>query len=143
MKLINRDTDYAVRALSIMCRHPDQSMSVSELVKVLDVPGPFLRKILQKLRSGGVLASAKGKGGGFLLSRSAENIYLLELLEIFHGKFDVSDCFVNKKVCSDMATCILKTKVSEIKTYIAKELRSITMASLLPSIKTKEGGCRG
>ena len=144
MRLINRDTDYAVRALSAISRYPDQWISVSDLVEMLDVPKPFLRKILQKLQVRGVLASNKGKKGGFSLKRSAESIYLLELLEIFHGKFEVSDCFVNKNLCSDMSTCILKTKVSEIKKYIVKELQSITLASLLPqSIAPKERGCHG
>ena len=68
MKLITRDTDYAIRAITYMAKHKESRVSVKELVKNLKVPRPFLRKILQVLDKKGLLRSYKGKGGGFLLN---------------------------------------------------------------------------
>ena len=70
MKLINRDTDYAVRALSYILRRKDKIVTAAELVRELDMPRPFLRKILQSLNKNGFLKSQRGKGGGFILAPS-------------------------------------------------------------------------
>ena len=55
MKLITRDTDYAIRALCFIARFKKKIVSVSELVKVLKIPRPFLRKILQTLNKKRIL----------------------------------------------------------------------------------------
>ena len=65
MKLITRDTDYAVRALCFIGQRQKRLISASELVANLKIPRPFLRKILQTLNREGILNSYKGKGGGF------------------------------------------------------------------------------
>ena len=83
MKLITRDTDYAVRALCYMAGTKRQMVSVPDLVKELKVPGPFLRKILQILNKKGVLRSSKGRGGGFMLAGAPKKIFLVDLMEIF------------------------------------------------------------
>ena len=57
MKLITRDTDYAIRALSCIAADKEKVYTVTELTKSLDVPRPFLRKILQILNHKGLLKS--------------------------------------------------------------------------------------
>jgi hypothetical protein len=76
MKLINRDTDYALRAMSFIVKYNKKIVSVAELVKSLKIPQPFLRKILQKLNKQGILKSYKGKDGGFLLAKPANKIFI-------------------------------------------------------------------
>lgn len=44
------------------------------------MPRAFLRGILQKLTAAGILHSAKGKGGGFLLARPSRRIHLIDAL---------------------------------------------------------------
>ena len=64
MKLITKDTDYALKALCYIAKSSKEIISVKELVKCLDVPNPFLRKVLQVLNRHKLLRSYKGKGGG-------------------------------------------------------------------------------
>ena len=63
MKLITRDTDYALRAICYIAKQ-EKIVSVNELVKVLGVPRPFMRKILQRLSQEKILVSYKGEGRG-------------------------------------------------------------------------------
>ncbi|MCX5702041.1 MAG: hypothetical protein NTW64_03570 [Candidatus Omnitrophica bacterium] len=44
MKLITRDTDYAIRALCYIAKNKNEIISVRELVTKLKIPRPFLRK---------------------------------------------------------------------------------------------------
>lgn len=62
MKLITRDTDYALRAVCFIARDKERVTSASELVKNLSIPQPFLRKLLQILSRGRILRSHKGQG---------------------------------------------------------------------------------
>ncbi len=67
MKLITRNTDYAMRALCYIARQRERSVPVPEMVAALKIPRPFLRKIVQTLGREGVLRSSRGRGAVFYL----------------------------------------------------------------------------
>ncbi len=131
MKLITRDTDYAIRAIAYMAKHKERKISVKELVKNLKVPQPFLRKILQVLDKKGMLRSYKGKGGGFLLNTRPQDIFLLDLIRIFQGRFSLNECFLKKHACPHTKECRLRRKIDKIQACVVKELKKINIAYLL------------
>lgn len=131
MKLITRDTDYALRALCFMVRYKKAITSVSTLVKELKIPRPFLRKILQVLNKKGILKSYKGGGGGFILGLTPSKIFLVDLIEIFQGPLKLNECFFKKLSCPNMKTCALRKKIDTIERYVVSKLKSITIASLI------------
>ncbi|MCG9480167.1 MAG: Rrf2 family transcriptional regulator [Actinomycetia bacterium] len=131
MKLITRDTDYAIRALVYMAKHSNQDHTVKQLAEILDIPQPFLRKILQQLANGNILDSTRGKGGGFSLARPAEDIYLLDIMDIFQGKFELLQCIFNKDICGNIKDCLLRKKIMSIKNYVQKQLENITIKQLI------------
>lgn len=131
MKLITRDTDYAIRALGYIARDKNKKISVSQLVKALKIPRPFLRKILQILDKKGLLKSYKGKGGGFTLAVAPKKIFILDLIKIFQGPFKLNECFFKKHLCPNTKNCVLKRRIDKIERYALKELGSIDIAYLL------------
>ena len=131
MKLITRDTDYAVRALCHIARSKNKIISAYDLVRESKMPQPFLRKILQTLNREGLLKSFKGKNGGFILAIPAEKIYLVDLIRIFQGPLKLSECVFKKSYCLDVNTCMLKQRIGVIEKYIISQLRSINITSLI------------
>lgn len=131
MKLITKNTDYAVRALCLISRYKGRLTSVSELAKELKIPRPFLRKILQVLNKKGILKSHKGNCGGFRLNFSLEKILLTDLIEAFHGPLRLNECIFKKKICPDRGACVLRMRISAIEEYVVSELKTITLASLV------------
>lgn len=131
MKLITRDTDYAIKAICFMAENGKEITPVSELVQKLKIPRPFLRKILQALNKKGVLISFKGKSGGFKLRRKPQSIFITDLIEVFQGPVKLNKCIFKKKLCSSVDRCILREKIGEIEQRVVSELRLITVASLL------------
>ncbi|MDO8535454.1 MAG: Rrf2 family transcriptional regulator [Candidatus Omnitrophota bacterium] len=131
LKLLSRNTDYAVRAVCYMAKDKKRIFSVRELVDALKMPRPFLRKILQVLNNKGLLRSYKGIGGGFRLARKAENIYLIDMIEAFQGPFKLNECFFKRKICPNRSSCSLKRKIDTIEGMVYKELKSITIGSIL------------
>jgi Rrf2 family protein len=131
MKLITRDTDYAIRALLFLARQRERTVSVTELVGSLKIPRPFLRKIMQTMNKKGVLSSHKGNGGGFLLARPADQIFILDLVRIFQGSTTLNQCLFKKRLCPDRGGCPLKKKIESLEKYVFSELKKTTIAGLV------------
>ena len=131
MKLLTRNTDYGVRALCFIAKEKERIVSVTELVKALKMPRPFLRKILQAMNKSGLLESYKGKGGGFKLKRHPRYIFITDLLEIFQGPLKVNGCLFKKRPCPNKAACKLRKKIQKIEKSVIGELGSITVLDLI------------
>ena len=131
MKLITRDTDYALRALCFIIKNKKKVMPVSLLAEKTGIPRPFLRKILQILNRKGILKSHKGQGGGFSLRVPPERIYLVKLAEIFQGPLKLNDCIFKRKACPSVKVCALSAKLERIEKIVKNELSLITIASLM------------
>jgi len=132
MKLITRDIDYAVRALVYLADNKnEETVPVPELVDELGITRPFLRKIMQLLAKAGITRSYKGNKGGFRLIKKPEDIYLIDIIEIFQGNFSLNECLLNKDICPNKGNCILKNRVNDIEEKVKKELGSIDLRSLI------------
>lgn len=131
MKLLTRNTDYAVRAICCMASKPGKIFTVAELTNCLKIPRPFLRKILQILNKEGIVRSFKGLGGGFVLAMKPSKIFLSDLMEAFQGPLKINECIFKKKICPDIGRCPLRRKIDKIEDHVVSELRSVTIGSLI------------
>jgi Rrf2 family protein len=131
MKLLNRDTDYAVRALLRVAGSPSGKTPVSQLSRDLKIPHPFLRKIFQTLQKEGVVLSSKGKGGGFVLAAAPGEITLIRLMKIFQGPLELSHCLYGEELCADIKTCPLRRRILALEKAVVRDLKSVTLQTLL------------
>jgi Rrf2 family protein len=132
MRLLTKDTDYAIRALCDMALQPEGAItSVAELSRRLKLPRPYLRRILQTLARGGILKSSRGTGGGFALAKAPDGINVSDLASAFQGPLDLAHCVMRAQICPNVATCPLRKRIQHIEATIRHELGSITIASLL------------
>lgn len=131
MKLITRDTDYALRAICCIAKSKNRFSTVTNLVKESKIPRPFLRKILQRLNKKGILKSYKGSGGGFGLAKGLDRIFLMDLMKVFQGEFRLNECSLKKKVCPNIKVCPLKKKIDRIEEHIISELGPVTISQIL------------
>jgi Rrf2 family protein len=135
MKLITRDTDYAMRALIYIADRKNKLTSVSELVGKMKIPKPFLRKLLQILNKKGILKSSKGQGGGFILALKPQKILLTDLIKIFQGSLRLNECLFKKEPCPKIRTCPLRKVIKDIEKDVIAKLKAITVASLTSEFK--------
>lgn len=133
MNLLNRDTDYAVRALIYINSSSQPLVSVSDINQDLDIPRPFLRKILQQLVNGGVLLSVKGNKGGFKLALAASRIFLTDVMEVFQGEMKLVECIFKKRVCRGKESCPLRKELKMVERDAVRKMKKITIAKLCKS----------
>lgn len=84
MRLTNR-SEYALLALALLGRHPDELLSGEHIADTQGIPKRFLQQILLTLQRGGLVSSYKGKGGGYRLARAPKDISLAEVVRLFEG----------------------------------------------------------
>ena len=134
MRFITRDTDYALRALIFMSRALRRGnkkiVTVEDIVAGEKLPKVFLRRILQKLAEEKVLSSYRGKKGGFSFSESPEKISLADVIVIFQGEIDLTNCFLKGKICPGRKICNVRKKIKAISLNVIKELNGITIEEL-------------
>lgn len=130
MKLITRHTDYAIQALCHMAAR-DDAVSVTELCRELNMPRAFLRGLMQKLTTHGYLHSAKGRGGGFRLAKSPSRIRVIDVLKVFQGPLELSQCTLKKRPCPRKGRCTLRKELKSIEEVVKRRLGAATIASLI------------
>src|SRR3982751_6386165 len=85
MKVATRG-DYAARALLPLALHgSDEPTSVKEIAERTNLPQPYLEQILLAAKGAGLVRSKRGVGGGYVLSRPADEITLAEILAAVDG----------------------------------------------------------
>lgn len=131
MNLINRDTDYAVRALRHLARQDGGAVSVAQMAPELNIPRPYLRRILQDLARHGILRSFRGRRGGFALNKPPEDIVLTDVIKLFQGEFDFAPCVVRGELCSNAPTCPLRRTIKDVEELAVERLEKTSLASLL------------
>ena len=82
-------------------------IGVNVIAEKLDVPMPFLSKILQELVKNKLLNSSKGKSGGFYLTKRKRENNLRSIIELFDGAGIFESCSMGLPECSSSNPCPL------------------------------------
>ncbi|MBD3271540.1 MAG: Rrf2 family transcriptional regulator [Elusimicrobia bacterium] len=130
MKLLTRNTDYAIRALCIIAQREKAVTPVSSLVKETKIPRCFLRKLLQILNQHGILESSKGKSGGFKLRKAPHTIYVLDIITIFQGKLKLNEHLFKNQICPNIERCKLKKILDRLDRFVYDQLKIVTLDML-------------
>lgn len=85
--------DYAVVAMAAAARHRcGARLSATTLAAETGIPLPTAQKVLQRLAQAGLVASVRGAGGGFRLTRPAAAINLADIVEAVEGPIGLTAC---------------------------------------------------
>ena len=129
--IFSQASKYAIRALIHLAEHAPEPQLSREIARAIDVPGHFLAKILQDLSRVQLLQSFKGRGGGFKLAKSADQISLLEIVQAMDGPGFGQHCLLGLPGCSEIDPCPLHEHWVRHSTEIMAMLRSQTLALIL------------
>ena len=91
--MISQKAQYALRALIELAKaEPGEARQIGEIADAQGIPKKFLEQILLDLKHHGILVSRRGKAGGYLLLRPADNISFGEILRIVDGPLAPLPC---------------------------------------------------
>jgi len=138
MKLLTKETDYAIRAVMHLAKRGDGYISSRQIAAAEKIPLQFLRRILQVLIKKQLIASKEGIAGGVKLKARSQDIALVDLLEIFQGSIQLADCMFQRRICSNRKTCVLRKRIQQIEKSVAAQFRNITIATLLRDLEAQD-----
>lgn len=128
---ISRTLGYALEATLQLAKLEGQGpVPCRQLAGAGGMPRRFLLQILRLLVDRGIVRSTRGVIGGYTLTRNAEQISLLELVEAIYGPIvgDISSPDVPTR-----ARAALHTICEEIAATTRRKLASVSLAQLLAS----------
>ncbi|MFQ5648861.1 MAG: RrF2 family transcriptional regulator [bacterium] len=128
---LTKGCKYALQALLYLASQPGARPSFQrQIATALDIPPHFLGKVLQMLVRSGLIISQRGKTGGFILGKSAEEITPYEVILAIDGPAFLDDCFLGFPGCNDQFPCPLHSRWTHIKEDIIAMLKTQSIAQL-------------
>jgi Rrf2 family protein len=127
---LSKTSEYALRVLSFMINSDTEMFSAKFLIKKLDVPDKYLRRLMTDLSKNGFIRSVQGRDGGYVFAKSATDIYLSQVVDAVEGMDKYQGCILGFGKCSDDNPCSLHTKYAPIRNDLIHFLSSTTISEL-------------
>jgi Rrf2 family protein len=83
---VSKRTDYATRAVLALAVADGGPLKLEEIADATEAPRSVLEQVMPTLRSGGIVRSVRGPGGGYTLNRPPEEITLERVVRLFQGQ---------------------------------------------------------
>jgi Rrf2 family protein len=131
--MLSQTAEYALRTILFIAQRskaagPVQTEAIAE---ALDIPRNYLSKILHRLAQEGVLKSTRGRGGGFVLSRPADQMPLIDVVGLFDQIAPGRQCLLGRPVCSDAHACDAHASWKDVSERVAHFFRETSVGDLL------------
>lgn len=136
MTTLSRKARYALRALYALAGGDASGpMLIADLAERERIPRKFLEAILLELKNAGILQSKKGKGGGYALAKTPDQITVGQVIRVIDGPVAPVPCvsekaYVRCDTCVDESTCGTRLVMKQVRDAIVKILDNTTLADV-------------
>ena len=108
----------------------EKKAGIKEIAEKLDIPTPFLGKILQQLARNNLLHSTKGPRGGFNLNKPAMDISVMDVINVIDSSQAFDTCVIRTSACSMDSPCSMHAKVAPLRGEMKRIFETETIADL-------------
>jgi Rrf2 family protein len=138
--MLSNTSKYAIRAaiyLALNAQH-NSKIGIKKISADLNIPSPFLAKILQVLAKQKLLFSTKGPNGGFSLARDSKKISLYEIVTIIDGNDIFNKCLISLRTCHEEDTpCAVHDRYAPIRNEVIRLFKEQTIGDLAEDINAR------
>ncbi|MCT7360843.1 MAG: Fe-S cluster assembly transcriptional regulator IscR [Thalassobium sp.] len=122
---------YAVTAMLDLAIHAQNGpVSLNDISGRQGISLSYLEQLFAKLRRGGLVASVRGPGGGYRLSRGSDEINVADVVDAVNESMDATRC--NRRGdCQDGEECLTHHLWLDLSDQIHAFLHGITLAQLI------------
>lgn len=135
--MLSKKCQYALHALQFMAEQPlGKQLTIQEIATEKNIPKKFLEAILHDLKTAGILASKKGKLGGYCLNRMAKDVNVLEVIRTIDGAVAMLPCvslnfYASCGRCENESICAINALFRQVRDETLKILSANTLEDLL------------
>jgi Rrf2 family protein len=127
--MIPKTAEYALRAVVVLARDPDQAYSAEQIAEATRLPRRYAHKVLQALVRARLVRSQSGPGGGYALVRSPEALSILDVVSAVEPIPRIRRCPLGLETHTSL--CPLHQELDKVFASMEKALRRVTIAQLL------------
>jgi Rrf2 family protein len=142
--MLSSSSKYGIRAVTYIASQPKNNgkIGIKKISEALDLPTPFLAKILQILAKQKILTSSKGPHGGFSLIRDAKKITLLDIITSIDGNDVFDNCIIHNMPCKcvdeNKLQCPIHDDYFKVRKDLVRLFTNKTIYSLVKSVIKQE-----
>lgn len=130
--MISQTAEYALRAIVFLAMNSGRAFTTQQIAKTTKAPSAYLSKILKSLVRAGLVQSQRGLGGGFVLTKPAEEVNILEVLNAVDPIQRIRTCPLDLK-SHGTVLCALHKRLDDATAIIERSFGDTTIAELLAS----------
>jgi Rrf2 family protein len=135
--MLSNTSKYAIRAtlyLALNARNGEK-IGIKKISSELNIPSPFLSKILQVLAKRKLLSSNKGPNGGFSLAKESKKITLYDIVTVIDGNDIFHKCLISMRTChEDNTPCPIHQKYEPIRNEVIRLFMEQTIDDLAKDV---------
>ncbi len=137
--MITQKTKYALKALMVLGDEragPGQALRIEEIAKRSGAPKRFLEHILLDIRNAGIIASTRGRSGGYRLIKEPAQVSVSDILRLIDGPMAPLQCLSRNSYqrcddCVDEAACRIRRVFAEVFWSYLVMIESLTLADII------------
>jgi len=135
--MFSKSCEYGIRAVLYIAANSssEKRIGIIPISEKLEIPSPFLGKILQKLAREGVIHSAKGPHGGFFTTEEDVEKPMISVINVLDGPEVFVSCAAGLKECSDEKPCPLHNDVKPFRNALKSSLTKKSIKVFADSLK--------
>ncbi len=136
---ISEAANLGFHAMLMMTEDPEARLTNRDIANRFNVSEFHLAKIMQRLKSAGLLKSARGPQGGFTMNRSPDEVSLLEVFEAIEGPLEPNNCLLGSPLCG-RKECIFGELLENVNREIGDYLKDTRLSDLVVAGKPRKAG---
>ena len=123
--------EYAVRGILVLTEeHGRGPVTLEAVCKRRKLPKQYLTKLFAHLAKAGLIHPVRGKGGGYTLTRSPEQINLLQVIEAVEGPIILNLCQHTPSRClQDL--CKIRPMWTDLQKTVRQKLAALSLAQCM------------
>ena len=125
-------TDYAIRIIGYLHRHPGELVTAQEVADNVGVTYQIFMKVSNQLKKAGLVKTTRGCLGGYSLGKRGSEISLFEIVMIMEGEICINRCLAEDGYCSGhfTATCPVHCALGGLQATILDTLKSVYISDM-------------
>ncbi len=137
MKLTTKGR-YAVTAMLDLALHTDKGpITLSDISQRQGISLSYLEQLFARLRKNSLVSSVRGPGGGYRLARTADEIFVAQVIIAVDEPVDVTRCS-GKGGCQDGHICLTHNLWTDLSDQIHQFLSSISLGQIIQQRQVRQ-----
>ena len=140
MKLTTKGRFAVTAMLDIALHDPEQYVTIAAIGERRHLSSAYLVQIVGNLRRAGLLEGIRGPTGGYRLSKPADQITVMQILDAVDASLEKSVCEKDRDCCDGEGECITFDLWDRLNEEMRRFLSGITLKGLAEQKLLKDQG---